>query len=190
VRSIQSPAMGHFHYTRHFSVLAAAAIVLLVPNRWDPFGGAFLPTFAISGALHALALVLTLRASQALWRKCAFVALAAALSVLTLYIGILSLELFAILPAAARLYLVLGLCSASGAITYGSLIRHYWMPTLSPRSILAIALGCVLGTLLAFFARGYLPFLAGWWLAAAWWFAFSAGLCYFDTHPRGRRLAS
>jgi hypothetical protein len=48
----------------------------------------------------------------------------------------------------------------------------------------------VLATLVAFLARGYFSFLAGWWLAAAWWFAFSAGLWYFDTHPRGRGLAA
>ncbi|HWW28806.1 MAG TPA: hypothetical protein VNY80_02240 [Steroidobacteraceae bacterium] len=182
--------MGHFHYARHFAVLAAAAIVLFLPGRWDFFGEAFLPTFAISGALHALALVFALRATHALLRKCAFVLAAAALSVLTLYIGILSLELFAGLPAGVRLYLALGLCSASGAITYGSLIRLFWLPEFSSRSILAIASGCVLGTLVAFLARGYFPFLAGWWLAAAWWFAFSAGLWYFDTHPRGGGLAA
>jgi hypothetical protein len=182
--------MGHFHYARHFAVLAAAAIVLLLPGRWGLFGEAFLPTFAISGALHALALVFALRATHELLRKCVFVALAAALSVLTLYIGILSLELFAVLPAGVRLYLALGLCSASGAISYGALIRLYWLPQFSSRSILAIASGCVLGTLVAFLARGYFPFLAGWWLAAAWWLAFSGGLWYFDTHPRGGRLSS
>jgi len=181
--------MGHFHYARHFAVLAAAAIVLFLPSRWNLFSGEFLPTFAISGALHALTLVFALRATHALLRKCAFVALAAALSAITLYIGILSLQLFAILPAGTRLSMVLGICSASGAISYGSLIRFFWLPGFSSRSILAIALGCVLVTLLAFFARGYFPFLAGWWLAAAWWFAFSGGLWYFDTHPGGRRPA-
>ena len=176
--------MGHFHYARHFALLAAAAIVLLLPSRWDLFGAALLPTFAISGTLHALALVLALRATHALWRKCAFIALAAALSVFTMYVGILSLELLAILPAGMRLYLTLGLCSAAGAITYGSLIRIFWLQQFSSRSILAIASGCMLATLLAFFARSYLPFVAGWWLPAAWWFAFSAGLWYFDTRPR------
>jgi hypothetical protein len=176
--------MGHFHYARHFAVLAAAAIVLLLPSRWALLSAALLPTFAISGALHALALVFALRAAHAPLRKCAFVALAAALSVFTMYIGILSLELLAILPAGMRLYMTLGLCAAAGAVSYGSLIRIFWLQNFSSRSILAIALGCVLGALLAFFARGYLPFLAGSWLAAAWWFAFSAGLWYFDTHPR------
>ena len=182
--------MGHLHYPRHFALLAAAAIVLFLPGRWEFFGEAFLPIFAISGALHALALVFTLRATQAALRKCAFVLAAAALSVFTMYIGILSLELFAILPAGARLYMVLGLCAACGAISYGSLIRFYWIRKFSTRFILAIALLSTLGTLLAFFARGLSPRLAGWWLAAAWWFAFSGGLWFFDTHPRGGSLKS
>ena len=182
--------MGHFHYPRHFAVLAAAAVALSALSRWGFFSEAMLPTFAISGALHALALGVALRAPAALLRKCSFVALAAVLAALTLYIGILCLELLAILPANARLYMTLGICSAAGAITYGSLIRLYWMRRFSSRFILAIAAGCVLGTFAAFFARRYLPFLAGWWLAAAWWFAFSGGLWYFDTRAPGRRPAA
>ena len=181
--------MGHFHYPRHFGVLAAAAVVLILPSRWGFFSEALLPTFAISGALHALAVVVALRAPSPLLRKCSFVALAAVLSVLILYIGILSLALFAILPANARLYMALGVCSAAGALTYGSLIRLFWLQKFSSRFILAIAAGCVLGTFFAFFARHYFPFLAGWWLAAAWWFAFSGGLWYFDTRAQdGRRV--
>ena len=181
--------MGHFHYARHFAVLAAAAAALLTLSRWGVQSQALLPTFTISGALHALALTAALRAPVALLRKCSFVALAAALSALTLYIGILSLALLAVLPANARLYLTLGICSAAGAISYGSLVRLFWMRRFSSRFILAIAAGCVLGTFAAFFARRYFPFLAGWWLAAAWWFAFSGGLWYFDTHAHDRRLA-
>lgn len=178
--------MGHFHYPRHFGTLAAAAAVLLVSSRWELFSAALLPTFVISGALHALAVVVALRAPFRLLRKCTFVAFAAGLSALTLYIGILSLALFAILPASARLYLTLGICSVSGAITYGCLIRFYWIAKFSSRFIVAIAAGCALGTLVAFFARQFFPFLGGWWLAAAWWFAFSGGLWYFDTRAQDR----
>jgi hypothetical protein len=178
--------LGHFHYPRHFGVLAAAAVVLILPSRWGFFSEALLPTFAISGALHALAVVVALRAPSALLRKCSFVVLAAALSALTLYIGILSLALFAVLPADARLHMALGICSAAGAMTYGSLIRLYWLQKFSSRFILAIAAGCVLGTFFAFLARHYFPFLAGWWLAAAWWFAFSGGL--WNIHTRAQEM--
>jgi hypothetical protein len=176
--------MGHFHYGRHFKMLAAGAVVLFAASRWDPFNDPLLTTFALSGAIHATGLVLALRAPQTPLRKSLFVAIAAASSVLTLYIGIAGLVLFAVLPGNVRLYMVLGLCAVSGAITYGLLIRLFWMRTFSTRFILAIAVVCVLASFIAFFVRGFLPFLEGWWLAAAWWFAFSGGLWHFDTRRR------
>jgi hypothetical protein len=181
-------ALGHFHYPRHFAVLAVTAVVLLALSRSGFLSEAMLPTFAISGVLHALALSAALREPVALLRKCSFVALAAVLAALTLYIGILSLELLAILPANARLYMTLAICSVAGAITYGSLIRLYWMRGFSSRFILAIGAGCALATFAAFFARRYFPFLAGWGLAAAWWCAFSGGLWYFDTRGQDRLI--
>jgi hypothetical protein len=164
-------------------MLAAAVVVLFFLSRWDIFSDALLPTFAISGVLHASALVLSLRTPALAWRQWLFIVIAAALSVLTLYIGIIGLQLFAVLPANQRLYSVLAVCAASGAISYGAFIRVFWMPRLSSRSMLAIAMACVPAILLAFFVRGYVPFLAGWWLVAVWWFAFSCGLAYFETHP-------
>jgi hypothetical protein len=175
--------MGHFHYGRHFSLLAVAALILLLLSRWAVFSEPFLPTFAINGALHASALVLALRAPDALWRKCAFIAIASGFSVLALYIGILALELFAVLPSNERLYLALGLCAASGAITYGSLVRIFWIRKFSSRAILAIAASCVAAVLIGFFARTHFQFLGDWWLAAVWWSAFSGGLWYLDTQP-------
>jgi hypothetical protein len=173
--------MGHFYYGRHFSLLAVAALILLLLSRGAHFSEPFLPTFAINGALHASALVLSLHAHEVLWRKGAFIALAAAFSVFALYVGILALELFAVLPSTERLYLALGLCAASGAITYGGLIRMFWMPKIGSRAILAIAFSSVLAVFIGFFARSHFPFLGDWWLAAVWWSAFSGGLWYLDT---------
>jgi hypothetical protein len=178
--------MGHFHYGRHFRMLGAGAVVLFAVTRWDPFDDPLLTTFALSGAIHAVALVLALRAAQTPLRKGLFVAIAAAMSVMTLYIGIAGLVLFAVLPGNERLYMVLGLCAVSGAIAYGLLIRGFWMKTFSTRFILAIAAACLPAAFIAFFVRGYLQFLEGWWLAAVWWFAFSGGLWYFDTRRRQR----
>jgi hypothetical protein len=178
--------MGHFYYPRHFSVLAAATVILFLLGHWSLLNDSLIVTFALNGALHAAALVLALRAPQTLVRKSVFVAIAAVLSVLTLYVGIIGLVLLAVLPGNERLYVVLGVCSLTGAITYGSLIRLFWMRGFSSRLILAMSILCVLGTSLAFFARTYADFLGGWWLAAAWWFAFSGGLWYLDT--RGDRL--
>jgi len=176
--------MGHFYYARHFGVLGAATLVLFSLSHWDLISDSLIVSFAINGALHASALVLALRSPQSLRRKSCFVALAAGLSVFTMYVGIMGLVLFAAVPGNERLYAVLGLCSLSGAITYGSLIRLFWIRNFSSRLILAMAFLCVLATSLGFFAKTYADFLGGWWLAAAWWFTFSAALKFFDTHPK------
>jgi hypothetical protein len=172
--------MGHLNYARHFGVLGAATAILFLLGHWSLLKDGLIATFALNGALHAFAVVLTLRAPQSLPRKSAFIAIAVVLSVLTLYVGIIGLVLFAVLPGTERLYVVLGVCSMSGAITYGSAVRLFWMRRLSSRFILGMSVLCVLAASLAFFARSYTDF-GGWWLAAAWWFAFSGGLWYFDT---------
>ena len=175
------PRSGHFLYRRHFALLAAATALVFLLGRWELFDEPFLPTFAMNGALHACALILALRAPQILVRKLLFIALAAALSILTLYVGMVTLQLFAGLPSTERLCMVLAICAASGAITYGSLVRVFWIPKFSSRFILAICAVCASAALFALVARGYAPFLGGWWIAAVWWFAFSGALWYFDT---------
>jgi hypothetical protein len=179
--------VGHFNYARHFGVLGAATVALFLLQYWNLLGGSLLVSFALNGALHALSLSIALRSSQSILRKLAFIGLAAAICVFTMYVGIVGLVLFAVVPGNERLYLVLGLCSLTGAITYGSLIRMFWIRKLSPRSILAMAFLCLLATSLGFFVRAYSEALGGWWLAAVWWFAFSGGLWYFDTHPDSLR---
>lgn len=174
--------MGHFYYARHFALLAVATLLIFLLGHWDLLSDSLISSFAINGALHAIALAVTLRAPQIVWRKLVFISLASALSIFTLYVGIAGLVIFAALPGNERLYAVLGLCSISGAITYASLTRLFWLGKFSSRLILAMAVLCLLAAWLALFARFYLE-LGGWWLAAAWWFAFSGGLWLFDTHP-------
>lgn len=174
--------MGHLYYARHFGVLGAATVVLFLLGHWDLISDSLIVSFAISGALHACTVLLALRSPQSLLRKFCFVGLAAALSVFTMYVGIMGLVLFAVVPGNERLYLVLGLCSLTGAITYGSLIRLFWIRNFSSRLILAMAVLCVPATFLGFFAKTHADFLGGWWLAAVWWFAFSGALWFFDTH--------
>jgi hypothetical protein len=179
--------VGHFNYARHFGVLAAATVVLFLLGHWDLLSDSLLASFAINGALHALSLSLALLSRQSMLRKLAFIAGTAALSVFTMYVGIIGLVLFAVVPGNERLYLALGLCSLTGAITYGSLIRLFWIRKFSPRRILGLAFLCLMATTLAFFVRAYFAGLGGWWLAAVWWFAFSGGLWFFDTHPDALR---
>jgi hypothetical protein len=175
--------VGHFHYARHFAMLGAATLLIFLLGHWDLLNDSLIASFAINGALHAITLVATLRSSQIAWRKLAFIALAAALSIFTMYIGIAGLVIFAVLPGNERLYAVLGLCSVSGAITYGSLTRLFLLGKFPSRLIVAMAVSCVPAVWLAFFIRSYWDFLGGWWIAAAWWFAYSGGLWFFDTHP-------
>ena len=175
--------MGHFYYARHFAVLGAATLLIFLLGHWDLLNDSLIVSFAINGALHAIALVVTLRARQNAARKLAFVALATALSIFTMYVGITGLVLFAVLPGNERLYAVLALCALCGAITYGSLTRLFWLAKFPSRLIVAMALLCLLASCVAFLVRSYLDFLGSWWLAAAWWFAFSGGLWFFDTHP-------
>jgi hypothetical protein len=176
--------VNHFYYRRHFGMLAIGVIGIFLLSHWDLLKDQILVTFAINGAVHASSLVLNLRAPSSLVRKLLFIALAAVLSMVALYIGIVGLVLFAVLPATERLYFVLGLCAASGAITYASLIRLFWLKKFPSRSILAMAVGCMLAVFVGFFARSHFEALDGWALAGVWWFAFSGGLWYFDSSRR------
>jgi len=177
----------HFLYSRHFFLLACAVGLIMVIDRVHLFAEPFVPTFALNGMLHAVTLAGTARERQPLWRRCAFVAVAATLSVLTFYIGRVVLHALSGLPFSAQVYYVLGVCAGTGAITYGFLIRTFWLPNIAPRAILAIAMGCALATCAALFIRSFFYGLDGWWLASAWWFAFSGGLWYCDTHPTSAR---
>jgi len=179
--------VGHFNYARHFGVLGAATLLLFLLQYWGLLGDSLLASFALNGALHALSLSLALRSPQGILRKMAFIVTAAALSVFTMYVGIIGMVLFAVVPGNERLYLVLGLCSLTGAITFASLIRIFWIRKFSPRCILGMAFLCLLATSLGFFVRAYSEALGGWWLAAVWWFAFSGGLWFFDSHPDALR---
>jgi hypothetical protein len=180
--------MEHFRYRDHFILLTCAVAGLAALNQFNLYGDAFF-AFAINGALHATALTLSLRAPDSMVRRCLFVAIAAVLSVLTLYVGILSLVLLAMLPDNARLPAVLLICSVSGGITYGSLVRIFWIRTLTSRAILAIAMVCALATLPAYLAKIYFGIEGLWWLVAVWWLSFSCSLWLFDLKTSARSPA-
>jgi hypothetical protein len=178
--------MGHFNYQRHFMLLAGAIATLAVLNQFSLYGDA-LVAFALNGALHAGVLIASLRASDTVLRKCLFVAIASALSILSLYVGIIALVLLAVLPDNTRLPAVLAICAASGAITYGSLVRIFWIRQLTSRHVLAIAMVCMLAIVPAYFAKLYFQ-LGLWWLVPAWWLAFSCSLWLFDLKISARSL--
>ena len=175
--------MGHFLYPRHFLLLACFSILSAVMTRL-PLSTDLSVSFAVYGALHASALVLTLRAPQPLGRSCLFVLIAAALCVITFRAGILGRQLFATLPGNLGLYTALGLATIAGALIYGVLIRLCGIFPTRLASLSAISLGCMSATFLALFTAGPLHFPGPWWLAVLWWHAYSVGLWYVDQRQR------
>lgn len=176
-RSQASP--NHINYPRHFLVLAGfGALVAAISGlhlSTDLFA-----SFALYGALHSTALVVALRARRSIWKMCLFIALAAALSAITLRAGIFAGQLSAALARNIAPYAVLGLSAAAGAAAYGILIRLFGIYELSPSSLTVVAFGCMLATWAALFALAHIHALGPWWLAVLWWHAFSGGLWYFD----------
>jgi hypothetical protein len=171
-----SPArVQRLNYPRHFLWLACFSALLAAATRRHMIVLP-LPSFLSYGALHASALVLALRVRRSIGRKCLFVALAATLSAVTLGVIMLCRHLVASLPGNGGLFALLGLSSVTGALTYGVLIRTFWIPELRAASLIAMSLGCMLATFLAFLTLSHFAQLGRWWLAVLWWFAFSGGL--------------
>lgn len=151
--------------------------MIAVLDLADLFHEPFLPTFALYGALHALCLRLALSSPHRPWgRSILFIGCASALNVAVLYAGIISLEALGRIPAALRLYLALSMCALFGAIAYGFAIRLFWFPTLRPRRIAQIALGCMASEILGMGIQNVTRPFGHWWLAAVWWGALSGGL--------------
>ena len=172
--------MGHFLYPRHFLLLIALSIGLAVMTWMYPSSD-LNASFALFGALHASALVFTLRTRQSIWRNCLFVALAAGLCVMTLRVGMVGTHLFAALSGNAGLYAALGFSAATGALVYGILIRRLLgISAMTLSSLAAISLGCMLAACVALFTASHFHFLGPSWLAILWWHAFSGGLWYVD----------
>jgi hypothetical protein len=175
----------HFFYARHFLLLAGFSIVVAVMT-WLHLLTDLNACFAVYGALHASALVLAIRAIQSLWRGCLFVAIAAALSIMALRVGLLGGHLSAALPGNAALYVVLGFSAATGALAYGISIRLFGFAELTLGGLALIAAGCVLAAFVALFTLSHSHSIGRWWLAVLWWYAFSIGLWFCDRPSLGK----
>jgi hypothetical protein len=183
-------SLDHFRYPLHFSLLTCFGLLLVAMTQLH-LATDLSHSFALYGALHAAALVIALRAHHPIWRKCLFIAAAAALSAMTLRCGIIAGQLLGTSHGNAALYAVLGLSAATGAAAYAALIHLSGIYELTSRSLAVLCVSCMLATCAAFFTLTRFHFLGRWWLAVMWWCAFSGGLWYFDKRNRsavpGRR---
>jgi len=174
--------VSHFLYLRHFVCLTCFSVLVGLTAHL-PLADNVPLSFALYGGLHAVALSLALRARQPLWRRVLFVGVAAAISVLTLRSGLIALQLLGNLTGNSRLYAALGFASMMGALAYGILIRQLIVYPLPASALVVISVGCVAAAYVGFFALAHGHALGRWWLAVLWWYAFSAGLWYFDRRP-------
>jgi hypothetical protein len=174
------------NYTRHFIVLLAAAVGLAAAGRITAVlapggtlsGAAIATEFAIYGALHALALVSSLKARRSLERRIAFVAVAAALS---LSIASSSLALLRRTPGPAGALPILIAAAALGALAYAGAIRRVLEVSLAPRTAVLAAAACAAAVAAAYPEVRHFP--TGLGLAIPWWLAFSSAFWLRDT-PR------
>jgi hypothetical protein len=139
--------------------------------------------FAGYGAIHALTLSLSARARRRVWEDCAFIAVAAALSVITFRAALFGRQLGPGLTSGAGTYMLLGLSSMLGAIAYGICIRTFKILPLTLPSLATISAACALASCMALFSRSYFHFAGLWWLAVPWWYAFSGGLWCSERRP-------
>jgi hypothetical protein len=175
----------HLHYTRHFTLLVCVAALLIVTSRWRASPGAAY-AFAIYGALHASLLAASLRDRQPLGLQILFVAIAALVCMLIARLGLYGIRVAGRLSGIAGPLLLLGVLSGVGALGYGILIRQFWIRDLSLDAFGITAFFCVLAVCAALIVGNHYQVLGGLWLAIPWWFAFSAGLCYYENR-RSRR---
>jgi hypothetical protein len=179
----RSSSKGIFNYRRHFMYLAAAIVILAGVGRTALYEKNLVFACAVNGALHAGALIASLRAAAPALRKGMFAAIAAGLSIMSMYVAIIALVALSILPDSERLPVVVAIGAMTGAITYGSLIRTFWIRGIRPRAILGLATLCAVAALAGYLLKLKFDWPGMWWLAAIWWLTFSIGLKFLGVPP-------
>ena len=187
---LRPDSLDRFRYPLHFLLLAGFGVLLIAMTRLH-FATDLSVSFALYGALHASALVISLRAHRSIWRNCLFIGAAAGLSAMTLHVGIAAAHWLGPGGGNVALYAALGLSAVTGAATYGVLIRLCGIHELSARALAVICANCMLAAYAAIFILAHFHFLGRWWLAVLWWCAFSGSLWYCDTQRlSGERTCS
>ena len=173
-----------FIFARHFGLLGlfTAALAVAAPRAGPGIGA----QFALYGALHAVAVTLSLGGGARIspGRRLLFVAVAAILALSTACLGLRGLHRVSRLGLGASAGAMIAACAGLGALAYGVSIRGILAAPLgvarrwNSKSIGATSLGCA--AVAALFFAGCREFHAAGvlWLVAPWWFAFSTGLWY------------
>jgi hypothetical protein len=167
-----------FYYFRHFALLGCICAGILAV-RWNP-GLDAASWFALYGALHAAALVASLRVRQPWWRSLLFIAVSAALAMSIVRLGLYGMRFTGKLPGSAGAAALLGTGSMLGALAYGSLIRRLKIAEFPLAALAATSSACALAALAVLCTVGHAPVSGALWVTIAWWFTFSAGLWYHE----------
>jgi hypothetical protein len=157
--------MTTLNYPRHFVLLVGATAVLalglLVQPPWAPVADRLFVLFGLSGALHAVTVVLALQGEASWGVRVGFVAAATALSVAAPVGG-------------------LALASAFGAVSYWLLVRGFWAPFLSRGSLVTTIAACEVAMLFTVMAGNVVQIPRDPLAPALWWLGFSIALCIAD----------
>jgi hypothetical protein len=175
--------MRRLLHVRHWLLLLCFGISLYIATRVRLLSDLSV-AFACYGALHALALALALRPRAVIWRSVLFIIIAAALSVMTLRIGLIGMQWMGTLPGNVALYVMLGVSAMISAASYGFLIRLYCIPELPGRAIAVICIACIFATYAGFMVLAHTHSFGRWLLAVFWWYAFSGALWYCGRGPK------
>jgi hypothetical protein len=178
------------YYTRHFVLLVAEAAGLVAASRLAAAlaPGLLAPVeslsaagvarqFAIYGALHALALVSSLRARPSLGRQITFIAAAAAISLATAWLTLLLVRRMSNLSGPVPILIA---AAALGALAYASAMRRVLGLCVALRSAVLASSACALAVVAAYLCVRHVPSAAGLGIAVAWWAAFSLALWLQD----------
>jgi hypothetical protein len=175
------------HYSRHFALLAAFACLAWVASRLS-FPASLAVAFALYGALHATALVVSLRRPPSLGRSGLLIAAATVLSAMVFHLGLLGTHLSARMPGVTGPYITLGFASIIGALAYGIALRIFTLYRLTAAELSLISLGCASASCLALMILTRFPLLGPWWLAVLWWYSFSGGLWLCDQRQQASKF--
>jgi hypothetical protein len=174
------------HYARHFGLLGCFTVAIAVAGpRAGP--GGIASQFALYGALHAAALVLSIvgASSPSTGRRILFVALAGILALSTARLGLLlALGVVGGGRGSAGPLAILAACASLGALAYGLLIRGVLATPggigagLSSRALAVTALGCAAAAPASVTVGRELHAAGVLWLVIPWWYVFSCGLWF------------